>query len=556
MPNVIDHLNEEGTRELIKWVNDLSKSLDIPFDDLTIADVERAFEDLPSNDPLVTEVEQLITKMQEMLDEGPVLLGNLPNRVLQKGSDLNDITECGTWSIYDTPANMQIKNAPTTKSGKLYVNLTIGYSNTPVSSNNKSQRYETYDGEEVYFRKLTNYSTKTWEPWRQTYSNTTVRPVEGGGTGGSTVEDARNNLKIGQMLGMNPITTLDQDTYDLWKTKENGFYRFGTKALLGQPSQWGFLYNLVYSKSDIVQFFISASSAKTAIAPIAVRHVNEASAGQSMPHFEAINSEYQTPYVAGTYTGRDIAGIHSAEIGSTPFPTWFSNRIKAGNFEGININDYVDIPIDGTARRYRIGDIDPWYLCADQPIGHHIVMIPDQHWILSEEKDGDYAVGSTKSRVAWNTSNDNNGSASENHPYLGSNLHKWEIEKMLPRFPKEWQDVMLDRRALVEERYGSSGKIQDSNNWSWANLGKLWSLSEIEIYGHSIWGTKGFSEGIDCQLAIFKRSKARRLSTSTWLRTPASGSSTNICYAVAYGYGFYTSASTDWVYPRPCFLVG
>ena len=111
---------------------------------------------------------------------------------------------------------------------------------------------------------------------------------------------------------------------------------------------------------------------------------------------------------------------------------------------------------------------------------------------------------------------------------------------------------------LLEERCSASGALNDSNSWSWQDIGKVFSLSEMEVYGCPVWGTKGYSVGFDCQFDLF-RDTAHRVNGNRyhwWLRSVASGSASDVCYVSGTGTAYYTSATYVWVRPRPGFLVG
>ena len=86
----------------------------------------------------------------------------------------------------------------------------------------------------------------------------------------------------------------------------------------------------------------------------------------------------------------------------------------------------------------------------------------------------------------------------------------------------------------------------------------MFSLSEMEVYGCPVWGTKGYSVGFDCQFDLF-RDTAHRVNGNRytwWLRSVMGGSSSYVCYVNASGTATCTSATTVWVRPRPGFLVG
>ena len=86
----------------------------------------------------------------------------------------------------------------------------------------------------------------------------------------------------------------------------------------------------------------------------------------------------------------------------------------------------------------------------------------------------------------------------------------------------------------------------------------MFSLSEMEVYGCPVCGTKGYSVGFDCQWDLF-RDTAHRVNGNRyawWLRSVVGGSSSAVCYVTSYGDAYYTSATYVWVRPRPGFLVG
>ena len=110
----------------------------------------------------------------------------------------------------------------------------------------------------------------------------------------------------------------------------------------------------------------------------------------------------------------------------------------------------------------------------------------------------------------------------------------------------------------LETRYSSSGAITDSTNWSWEDIGKVFSLSETEVYGQRVWGTKGRSVGIDCHWDYFRDTAHRQDGSRVrwWLRSVLGGSSSGACCAYAYGTASYDMAM-DWsVCPRVGLLLG
>ena len=264
--------------------------------------------------------------------------------------------------------------------------------------------------------------------------------------------------------------------------------------------------------------------------------------------------EYDRQHLTNSYAGRSLASVFAAEISAKGnIYAWLQSRVRSAVFTGLRIGDYMDVPTsDGKTIRYRIGAIDPYLYCGDTSKGHHIVMVPSAPVAVS----GDMAVNG--SYIMWNATATNQGTAEAKNPYLCSQLHDWEINTFLPTLPSELQAVMMNHRVLLEERYSSSGALTESNSWSWQDLGKVWSPSEMEVYGCPVWGTKGYSVGFDCQFPIFADTAARINGTRVtwWLRSVMGGSSSSVCIVHGNGHASYIAATYTWVRPLPCFLIG
>ena len=272
----------------------------------------------------------------------------------------------------------------------------------------------------------------------------------------------------------------------------------------------------------------------------------------------AIEEEYDRQHAINSYGGRSLASVFANEIGSTDIYTWLRNRARNANFAGLRIGDYIDVPVSegdnvpSQTVRYRIGAIDQYYNCGDTAKGHHIVMVP----LAPVAVKGDKA--SNTGYLQWRETNDNNGTAEEKHPYLCSKLHDWEINDFLPALPSTLQSAILSQRVLLEERYSSSGNLTEASGWSWADLGKIWSPSEMEVYGCPVWGGKGYSVGFDSQFPIFTDTASRIAGgrVTWWLRSVMGGSSSDACYVSGSGLAYSYAPTHVWIRPLPCFLLG
>lgn len=272
------------------------------------------------------------------------------------------------------------------------------------------------------------------------------------------------------------------------------------------------------------------------------------------------NAEYNRQGQIGKYGGQSIATILAGEIGSGTVYDALHKRIAAGNFAGLRVGDYIDVPLVSASNvaaqqsvRFLLAHFDPYYQCGDSAKGHHIAFIASAPVAVAKTVTG-VANGSY---LMWNTANTNQGTADVKNPYLNSNLKAWEklFEACLPEGLTKY---LLTQRVLLEERYSASGALSDSNSCSWQDIGKVWSPSEMEVYGCPVWGTKGYSVGFDCQFDLF-RDTAHRLNGTRyawWLRSVASGSAPGVCYVSYGGSATCYSATHTWLRPRPGFLVG
>lgn len=272
------------------------------------------------------------------------------------------------------------------------------------------------------------------------------------------------------------------------------------------------------------------------------------------------NAEYNRQSLIGKYSGQNIATILAGEIGSGSVYDALHKRIAAANFAGLRVGDYLDVPLVSASAvttqqsvRLLLAHIDPYLYCGDNSKGHHIAFVASAPIAVAKTVTG----VANDSFLMWNTTNTNQGTADQKCPYPNSNLKAWEtaFEACLPEGLTKY---LLTQRVLLEERYSASGALNDSNSWNWQNIGKVFSLSEMEVYGCPVWGTKGYSVSFDCQFDLF-RDTAHRVNGdrySWWLRSVVSGSSSSVCDVANTGNATYTSATATWVRPRPGVLVG
>ena len=102
-------------------------------------------------------------------------------------------------------------------------------------------------------------------------------------------------------------------------------------------------------------------------------------------------------------------------------------------------------------------------------------------------------------------------------------------------------------------RFGTNSGC--SNNWAWYSCQAV-LMSEIEVYGATVWSSSGFDTGTACmQLPLFAKDKAciNNRSAYYWLKDVATAS--YFCYVNLYGCAGYYSAGIASFYVRPRFIL-
>ncbi len=272
------------------------------------------------------------------------------------------------------------------------------------------------------------------------------------------------------------------------------------------------------------------------------------------------SAEYNRQSLIGKYGGQNLATLLASEIGTGTVYDALHKRAANNNFAGLRVGDYIDVPLVSASAvagqqsvRFLIAHFDPYYQCGDTAKGHHIAFVASAPVAVSSS----YSGVANSSYLPWNATNTNQGTSSDKHPYTCSQLKGWETA-FAGCLPEGLTKYLLTQRVLLEERYSASGSLTDSNGWSWADIGKVWSLSETEVYGQLVWGTKGYSVGLDCQFDLFRDTAHRLNGTRShwWLRSVSSGSSSSVCNVNNRGTADCYDAAYGWVRPRPGFLLG
>lgn len=246
------------------------------------------------------------------------------------------------------------------------------------------------------------------------------------------------------------------------------------------------------------------------------------------PFRNVLNSEYE---------GVDLTVKFADEIAKFTSPwEWIKSRIAAKNYKGLYICDFIPFTVGAETHEAQIMGINTYKRTTDRDIGDHI----------------DFCSRDCYSEtVKWNTTNNNNGTATVKNPYLASNVHDYLENTLYPLLPAELKSVIVNKRFLLEERYSASGALTDSTGWSWQDMGKLWIPTEYEVFGCVVWGTKGYSAMQSVQYPYFANSWKNRIKGAGpkgsrcpwWEASASSGNSAYACLVYYYGHANYGSAS-------------
>ena len=290
------------------------------------------------------------------------------------------------------------------------------------------------------------------------------------------------------------------------------------------------------------------------------------------------------------YQGQNLATKFASEISSyANVWAWMQARIRAANFAGIHVGDYIPFnttagtvgtdSVPAAAFNAQIAGIDTYYGYGDTPIAHHIDFITKE--VIPIE-------------VKWNPTDNNNGTNTYNHPWLACALKGWlngennsstgynnvahginaAGKGMLQRLPTDLQNVIVTKRMLLEKRFSSSGLLTASNGWDWQDMGKLWVPTENEIYGCQVWSASFPDQGVQAwassgavQYPLFAATGGRICnrvkaiagssgSRSTWwLCVARGGTSTHACLVGRYGDASYLLATSAGVRAPLCFRI-
>ena len=281
----------------------------------------------------------------------------------------------------------------------------------------------------------------------------------------------------------------------------------------------------------------------------------------------------------GVVDGADMTTLFAAEINAVPFSgnvwAWIQARIKAGNFAGLSVGDFIPFTAAGNNYKAEIAGINTYKNYGDTSVGNHIDFITrDCH----------------PDAFVWNRANYNNGTSVSNSPWLASDLYARlnSLQQNVPNattanpamvsadyrtagifntLPAALQNVIIEKRLLIPTRFTSGALLVDDNSWAWHNVGKLWLPYEFEVYGAIAFGSTVANQhymqtGGFIQYPLFAHNMRRvkgagdgGARATWWLASAHGGHSTIVCSVTAHGSANPSTASTTNIRAPLCFRV-
>ena len=199
--------------------------------------------------------------------------------------------------------------------------------------------------------------------------------------------------------------------------------------------------------------------------------------------------------------------------------------LKVGDYKTINGHDYVIAglnPMKGTTTPYRL-------------TVNHVGLIVIPH-----------------TTQKWNASgNTYTGADSRGAGYANSDLHYYLVNTLLPLVKTDLGAAnLLAHSKLLSNAVNQNGinrfgeATGCSSGWGWVADQYISALSEVQVYGSTVWSSSGYDTGEACrQLDVFRHYNHTEIfgSEYPWLRDVVSASHAATAYN--YGHAYNTPAS-------------
>ena len=187
--------------------------------------------------------------------------------------------------------------------------------------------------------------------------------------------------------------------------------------------------------------------------------------------------------------------------------SFLSTYTHANGYNGLSVGNYATIQDGIYNKAWLIAGFDTEYNRGDTASGYGITMIPIEPLFNAQ----------------MNTSNTTAGG------YYGSAMRTSTLPTVATNLKKVLGDHLLSRRVLLSNSVNSTAPSPGGAGWTGSSDGWAWYseyltlMSEVQVYGSSVWGG-GYDVGeADKILPIFKFIHQNEFSRLTfWLRAVAS----------------------------------
>lgn len=215
---------------------------------------------------------------------------------------------------------------------------------------------------------------------------------------------------------------------------------------------------------------------------------------QMLDYFKYKDSEKQSMWdsINGVYTGNDLASVHSGEIANHDSVwSWISERAISGDFNGINIGDFITFNIGTDIYHATVMGLNTYKNTND--VGNHIDFICRELWRNTRQLNkAEINNGTALSTCPWTASDLYLYVNSLAGPVIVSETFTDPLESVdytndgiLHNMPTELQDIIIPKIAEGAVRHIDNRWTDVDSGSQPTNLGKLWLPSVFEISGCS-----------------------------------------------------------------------
>lgn len=343
---------------------------------------------------------------------------------------------------------------------------------------------------------------------------------------------------------------------------------------------------VIKNESDVVYFYKSlveenVSDLSDPNSWLEILHINADGSIEFAKGIKDSNLDAVIKRLDGLYEGVDLTQVHAEEIqneyGGDEW-SWIQARIRAVNFEGIHIGDYIPVTLTGGTiggeytiatnqqHKMQVAGIDTYYKSGDEEIPHHIDFI---------------SLETLETCFTWNGGNTNNGTSAEQNPFRSSRLfailngvnnystaaqgnlaHGLNCSSggILQMLPSNCQSVLIEKRMWYELQYNASAQTVQPTGNQWGTYGKVWLPHEVEICGYQPnsynRGEAGNIDNLTRNLSkmypLFRQQTRVKFGANThnrsnyWLCCPSGYAASSVCNVAGDGVmTYYTATYTN-----------